>query len=169
MQRDFDEQFLSWTSSLRAVTAQFDAWLRVALSREIAALALHHRAEFTEPVRRVSRQLAESLQDFRNRLSERTLEALGVPLPTTEIELKPQEPNSPDVRIGRIFDHDWELLSWLIPMALVRGAVRRHYRRKVEQLVSTNLSRLAAPWEQAVNTTLAVWKPIPAAASTTWL
>ena len=39
-------------------------------------------------------------------------------------------------------------------MALVRGAVRRHYHRKVEDLVFTNLSRLASQWEEIVNASL---------------
>jgi hypothetical protein len=56
--------------------------------------------------------------------------------------------------VGRIFDHNWELLSWLIPMALVRGAVLRHYHHKVEDLVFTNLSRLASQWESNVNASL---------------
>jgi hypothetical protein len=113
-----------------------------------------HRCEFVEPVRRVSRQLSQSLQDFRNRLSERMLETLGVPLRTTEMELQTEDPNSPDVRVGRIFDHNWELLSWLIPMALVRGAVLKHYHRTVEELVFANLSRLASQWDDIVNASL---------------
>ncbi len=97
---------------------------------------------------------SESLQDFRNRLSDRMLETLGVPLRTTEMELHAEDPKSPDVRVGKIFDHNWELLSWLIPMALVRGAVLRHYHRKVEDLVFTNLSRLASQWEGIANASL---------------
>jgi hypothetical protein len=105
-------------------------------------------------VRRAGRQLSQSLQDFRNRLSDRMLETLGVPLRTTEMELRTEDPKSPDVRVGRIFDHNWELLSWVIPMALVRGAVRKHYHRKVEDLVFTNLSRLASQWEEIANAAL---------------
>jgi hypothetical protein len=82
------------------------------------------------------------------------LETLGVPLRTTEMELGAQDPRSPDVRVGKIFDRNWELLSWLIPMALVRGVVLRHYHRKVEDLVFTNLSRLASQWADLVNASL---------------
>ena len=117
-------------------------------------LSRKHRSEFVEPVRRVGRHLSQSLQDFRNRLSERILETLGVPLRTTEMELRTEDPKSPDVRVGKIFDRNWELLSWLIPMALVRGGVLKHYRRKVGELVFTNLSRLASQWEDIVNTAL---------------
>jgi hypothetical protein len=120
----------------------------------MADLSAMHYEAFLEPLRRVNRQLEQSLQDFRHRLSGRALETLGVPLETTEMELQAEAPKSPDIRVGRIFDRSWELLSWLIPMTLARGTVRRHFHRKVERLVYTNLSRLASQWESAVNSAL---------------
>jgi GTP-binding protein EngB required for normal cell division len=154
LQARLEREFPSWTRSLRVVTEKFDEWMRDGLTHEMAELSKKHRSEFVEPVRRVSRQISQSLQDFRNRLSERTLETLGVPLRTTEMELHTEDPRSPDVRVGRIFDHNWELLSWLIPMALVQGAVLRHYHRKVGDLVFTNQSRLVSQWEDIVNAAL---------------
>jgi GTP-binding protein EngB required for normal cell division len=154
LQESLDHEFPAWTRSLRVVTEKFDDWLRGVLTSDMAELSKQHRSEFVEPVRRVSRQLSQSLQDFRNRLSERMLETLGVPLRTTEMELQTEDPKSPDVRVGRIFDHNWELLSWLIPMALVRRAVLKHYHRTVEELVFANLSRLASQWEDIVNASL---------------
>jgi len=154
LQASLDHEFPSWAKSLRIVTEKFDDWLRAGLTCEMAELSRKHRGEFVEPVRRVSRQLSQSLQDFRNRLSERMLETLGVPLRTTEMELHTEDPKSPDVRVGKIFDHNWELLSWLIPMALVQGAVLKHYHHKVVGLVFTNLSRLASQWEGIVNASL---------------
>jgi len=154
LQESLDHEFPAWTRSLRVVTEKFDDWLRGVLTSDMAELSKQHRSEFVEPVRRVSRQLSQSLQDFRNRLSERMLETLGVPLRTTEMELQTEDPKSPDVRVGRIFDHNWELLSWLIPMALVRRAVLKHYHRTVEELVFANLSRLASQWEDIVNAAL---------------
>ena len=154
LQESLDHEFPSWTRSLRVVTEKFDDWLGAVLTSDMAELSRKHRNEFVEPVRRVSRQLSQSLQDFRNRLSERMLEALGVPLRTTEMELHTEDPGSPDVRVGRIFDRSWELLSWLIPMALVQGVVLKHFHRKVEDLVFTNLSRLASQWEDIVTASL---------------
>ena len=154
LQSSLDYEFPSWTQSLRAVTEKFDDWLRAGLTSEMSELPKKHRSEFVEPMRRVSRQLSQSLQDFRNRLSERMLETLGVPLRTTEMDLRTEDPRSPDVRVGKIFDHNWELLSWLIPMALVQGAVLKHYHHKVGDLVFTNLSRLVSQWEEIVNASL---------------
>ena len=151
---ELGREFPAWTRSLQVVTERFEAWLGARVTQEMAELSRTHRSGFVEPVQRVSRQLSQSLQDFRNRLSERTLETLGVPLRTTEMDLHTEDPRSPDVRVGKIFDHTWELLSFLVPMALVKGAVRKHFQRKVGDVVFMNLSRLASQWEGIVNAAL---------------
>ena len=147
----FDEEFPTWAGRLSAVTARFEDWLAVALAQNMAIVSGRRRAEFTEPIRRVSRHLSQSLQDFRNRLSERALSTLGVPLRTSETELQVPDPGPPDVRVGKIFDRNWELLSFLLPMWAIRGIVRNHFRRKLADAIFFNLSRLAAQWEELVN------------------
>ena len=151
---ELDREFPAWTRSLQVVTERFDTWLGARMIQEMAGLSKTHRNEFIAPVQRVSRQLSQALQDFRNRLSERTLETLGVPLRTTEMDLHTEDPRSPDVRVGKIFDHTWELLSFLVPMALVKGGVKKHFQRKVGDVVFVNLSRLASQWEGIVNAAL---------------
>lgn len=148
--------FPSWARSLSSAVSGFEEWLQAALDQEMAQLSATHYGAFLEPLRRVNRQLEQSLQDFRNRVSGRVLETLGVPLQTSEMEIAVEAPKSPDIRVGRIFDRSWELLSWVIPMTLARETVRRHFHRKVERLVFTNLSRLASQWEDAVNSALAM-------------
>ena len=155
LQEELDHKFPSWNRSLRVALEKFDDWLCVVLTSEMAELSRKHRNEFVEPVRRASRRLSQSLQDFRNRLSERMLETLGVPLRTTEMGLQTVDPKSPDIRVGKIFDRNWELLSWLLPMWLVKGFVLKHYHGKVEELVFANLSRLATQWQEIVNASLA--------------
>jgi GTP-binding protein EngB required for normal cell division len=150
----FNREFPAWTSSLAIALQQFEHWLSSTAGAEVASLSSQHRDEFVQPVRRVSRQLSESLQDFRNRLSERSLQALGVTLRTNEMELRVEDPKSPDVRVGKIFDRNWELLSFLLPMSLIQGLVRRHFERKISDVVLMNLSRLASQWEEIVNAAL---------------
>ncbi len=154
LQTALRREFPQWTSSLSVATERFDDWLRARLEAEMAALSKRRRDEFIAPVRRVSRQLSQALQDFRNRLSERVLETLGVSLRTTELELPAEDPRAPDVRIGRIFDRNWELLSWAIPMPLIRGMLLNHFHRKVDDLVYINLSRLATQWNEIVGAAL---------------
>ena len=151
---ELDTTFPAWLQSLAAATAAFEDWLRAEITEEMTTLSKAHARDFTESLHRVARQLSQSLQDFRNRLSERTLNALGVPLPTTEVDLEVKEPRSPDVRIGKIFDHNWELLSFAIPVKLVQGILKKHFRLKVEDAAFMNLSRLTSQWEEIINNAL---------------
>jgi hypothetical protein len=155
LEATLDREFPAWTRSLNTATTNFEAWLQTALPQEMTQLSKKHHTGFLEPLRRVNRQLMQFLQDFRNRISDRTMEALGVALRTTEMELRVEEPKSPDIWVGKIFDHSWEPLSWLIPMALIGSMVREHFHQKVERLVFANLSRLASQWEGAVNLAIA--------------
>ena len=91
-----------------------------------------------------------------NRLARQTLETLGVPFETTQVELTTRDPRSPDVRVGRIFDHDWELLSVVTPMSLLQGAVKRRFERRVADVVFMNLSRLASQWDETVGAALLI-------------
>jgi GTP-binding protein EngB required for normal cell division len=143
-------EFPGWTRSLSMAIDRFDDWLRAVMTCDMTELSSKHRGEFMEPVHRVARQLSQSLQDFRNRLSARTLEALGVPLRTTEIDIRVEDPRSPDVRVGKIFDRNWELLSFIAPMNILKGAVKKHFEHKVADVVFKNLSRLASQWEDVV-------------------
>ncbi len=151
---EFERQFPAWTKSLSVAAREFGAWLEAAVTEEMVSLSNSHRRDFLDPLHRVGRQLSQSLQDFRNRICERTMEALGVPLRTTEVEIEARVPRSPDIRIGRLFDREWELISFLIPMSLAKGIVRRHFRMTIAGVVFKNLSRLASQWEKSVNTAL---------------
>jgi GTP-binding protein EngB required for normal cell division len=148
-------EFPNWTRSLNHALTSFETWLSHSLSEELASLSATHRGEFLAPLDRVKKQVLRALQAFRDQLSERALRAFGVPLRTTEVELKLQEPANPDVRIGHVFDRNWELLSPIAPMSLVKRIVKQHFARRVPDLVEINLSRVATQWEQSINSMLA--------------
>jgi hypothetical protein len=152
--REFEELWPQWNSSFGRAVRSFEEWLGRAITAEITRVSDQHRSDFLEPLHRAGRQLSKALQDFRNRISQRTMEALGVPLLTTEVEIEPELPRSPDIRIGRLFDREWELISFLIPMPLLKGVVENHFRRRIRDVVFKNLSRLASQWEQAVQPAL---------------
>lgn len=108
---ELDSDYGGWRRSLAAAMDEFERWLERALEREMSAISKERRGEFAEPVKRVSRQLSQSLQEFRNRLSEKMLEELGVTMKTVEVEIEASPPRAADVKAGKIFDRNWELLS----------------------------------------------------------
>ena len=148
---DFVAQFPSWTTSLAVLLTSFEDWLDRSLSAELTRVSGEERSRLVAPLQKTKTQVLRYLQDFRNRLSEGTLQAFGIPLRTTEVEMEFQEPRAPDVRIGRIFDRNWELLSPVVPVVLIKSLVRRHFARKIPELVYTNISRLASQWEESIN------------------
>jgi hypothetical protein len=103
------------------------------------------------PLKKAERRLSRTLQNFRDQLSARTLRAFGVPLRTTEVDIEVEEPRAPDVHIGSVFDHSWELLSSITPMRLIKRVVQRHFAGKVPYMVEKNLSRLASQWEESIH------------------
>jgi len=149
--QDFEIRFPRWARSLKYAAEMFNEWLQSAMIEKMAALSSQHREDFIEPIQRVGRQLSQLLQDFRYGISEATLATLGVPLRTTEVELAFKSPRTPDIRVGNIFDRNWELISLLLPMFAVKGILETHFRRKIRDIVFKDLSRLAFQWEGLVN------------------
>lgn len=152
---EMEQQFPARRTSLNAALVGFETWVQDALTRELRALSSRHREQFLAPLRRTAAQLRQQLQDFRNRISERTLAAVGVTLATTELEFEARVPAAPDIFVGKVFDRNWELLSPVLPMGLIGGMVRAHFQRKLEYLALVNVARLVAQWEDAVNQELA--------------
>jgi GTP-binding protein EngB required for normal cell division len=150
----FESEFPKWTGSLAIMLRSFEDWLAAVLRDELTVLSIGERSAFLAPLEKVRRQVFRALQQFRDRLSERTMRAFGVPLRTTETEIGVVEPRTPDVRVGRVFDRNWELLSPILPVWPIKAAVRRHFARTISYLVYQNLSRLGTQWEESIHRAL---------------
>jgi GTP-binding protein EngB required for normal cell division len=150
----FEEHSGQLPASFSRLIEAFSEWLRDQLASELVASSGTKRAEFVRPLADVQRQYQRVLQNFRDRLSDRTFTLFGVPLKTTEPEIVPEPPKAPDVNIGRAFDHNWELLSPLLPMGLLRRAVFKRFRRKIGDETFKNLSRLTSQWEEIVTSAI---------------
>lgn len=144
----FEEQSGQLPASFARLIEGFGDWLDDQLNTELMAISGAKRAEFVRPLADVQRQYQRVLQNFRDRLSDRTFTLFGVPLKTTEPEIAPEPPKAPDVKISRVFDHNWELLSPLLPMRFLRGAVFKRFRRKIADETFKSLSRLTGQWEE---------------------
>ena len=146
----FEEQARQFPTSFSRLLDAFNDWLHAALSDELLSISGAKRSEFIQPLADVQRQYQRLLQNFRDRLSDRTFALYGVPLKTTEPEIVPKPPKMPDVNVGRPFDHNWELLSPVLPMSVLRRAVFRRFRNRIADEVFKNLSRLTSQWEEIV-------------------
>jgi GTP-binding protein EngB required for normal cell division len=145
-----DRESSGFPNRLAKMLEFFDEWVGAALSSRLATLSETKRNHFVQPLNDVQRRYQRLLQNFRDRLSERTMALYGVPLRTTEPEITPKPPRMPDVKIGRVFDHNWELLSRIIPMSLLRKVILRRFRRKIADETFKNLSRITTQWDEIV-------------------
>jgi len=150
----FETEFPKWTSSLGTMRRSFEDWLASALRDELTALSDRHRDSLLEPLRQAREQTFRSLQQFRDRLSDSAMRGFGVPLRTSESEIGVVAPATPNVRVGRVFDRNWEVLSPILPAFAIEAVVRRHFARTIPHLVEQNLGRLATQWEESVNSAL---------------
>ena len=151
---EFANNFPTWTSSLGKMLGSFEAWLAESLRDQLNVISIRERCSFLEPLHKVRKQAFRTLQQFRDRLSERTMHAFGVPLRTAEAEINVLEPSSPDIRIGRVFDRNWELLSPILPVWAIRNIVRHHFEQRISYLIYQNLSRLSSQWEESIHSAL---------------
>jgi GTP-binding protein EngB required for normal cell division len=150
----FEERAKQLPNSFAKLLDAFSDWLHAALSSELQSISGAKRSEFIQPLAAVQRQYQRVLQNFRDRLSDRTFTLYGVPLKTTEPDIVPQPPKMPDVNVGRAFDHNWELLSPVLPMRVLRAAVFNRFRRRIDDEVFKNLSRLTGQWEEIVTSAI---------------
>jgi len=150
-----EDELPRWRGSLAKELEAFERWLRATLSGELALLSAAGQTPFCKPLRDVERQCRANLQSFRDELSEKVQRLFGVPLRTTETEIEVQPPESPDVSVGKIFDRNWELISWVIPMSIFRGVVHTRFLEKTAAEIHKNLSRLTTQWEERVTAAIA--------------
>lgn len=143
-------QFPEWSRSLGHSLESFETWLNNSLSNELSVISSDERHNLLAPLERLSKQILRTLQNFRDRLSERTLQVYGIALRTTELEIQIEEPQTPDISVGRIFDRNWELLSPVAPMWLVGRLAERHFARRLPYIVEKNLSRLTSQWDESI-------------------
>ncbi len=145
-----DSDFPNWIRSLDFALNAYEGWLKTALAERLVAVSATERKTLLARLRRLEKRIFQSLQNFRDRLSDQTMKAFGVPLRTTQQEVGVREPHAPDIHIGHVFDRNWELLSAILPMSLVGPLVRRHFHQKLPFMIEKNLSRLTTQWDEAI-------------------
>jgi GTP-binding protein EngB required for normal cell division len=146
----FEEEFGSWSGSFGKLLAKFESWLEENLETELSCLSLEESAAFVEPFHTARQMMRQQLQSVRDHFSERLRQLTGSGLATAETEIEVSPPASPDISVGKIFDRNWELVSLLIPMSLVRGMVKKRFAGKIESETYKNISRLISQWEEAL-------------------
>jgi GTP-binding protein EngB required for normal cell division len=140
-----------WNGTLARQTARFREWLE----RTLADVARPFAAEASRGLDALLAEGLESVQRigeaFLQRLEGLVSEATGQPLTLPVPELARTAIGPIDVLVSAVFDSHIEVLSWAVPMPLVRGAVHRHFLSVVPWQVEKNLSRVAYDTAEAAS------------------
>ncbi|GAB4372057.1 MAG: hypothetical protein Kow00128_20510 [Deltaproteobacteria bacterium] len=146
-----DRDSEGWTGNFAETTRRFQAWLGESLERELLELSGRGEEYLSPFLLEAQSHLNRTVRAFQDRLSAQIEAALGIPFEGAAFHAAIREPSHPDVRVGRIFDIHLDLLWFLIPMALARRPLLRHFRKRIVWEAEKNLSRLSSQWAEAVN------------------
>lgn len=128
--------------SLAAETSWISAWLRQTVSSELEPEA-RVAADLAGPILQDARGPLDGLgQAFSQRLGQHVRGALGLDFDPPVVAPPTREPEHVDVTVDAVFDSHLELLSWAVPMVLVRPLVHRHFLRMVRWQVEKNALRV---------------------------
>jgi hypothetical protein len=118
------------------------------LSQDAAPLAADLLGQAEVRFRRI-------VEAFRDRLGRNIKEATGVTVSPVAWEVKRPKLAVVPMALSQTFMTNWELLWWLLPMALVGSLIRRHVLGRLPWEVEKNLIRLAGEWAGTVDQAVA--------------
>jgi hypothetical protein len=141
----------SWRGNLWQLTRRYEEWMSETMAGEMQKLSTTEHKHFYGTLKKAHASLVRSLDSFRRLLDDNLRKVLGVSLGEVEWKIDVVEPDHPDVNIPRAFGYHLDLIWFLIPMFIFRGAFERNFLKKIPWEAEVNLSRLAAQWETRIN------------------
>lgn len=145
------EKMAGWTGNLAKTTQDFQEWLGDALDEELGRVSMSGEGFLSGFLHKAGASLQRTVRAFQDRLAKEIERALGISFEGARFHAEIEEPKQPDIRVGRTFDANIEILWFLVPMRIVRPAVNRHFLKLLPWEAEKNLSRLAAQWAAAVD------------------
>ncbi|MGE5248482.1 MAG: dynamin family protein [Verrucomicrobiota bacterium] len=139
-----------WKGNLARESRAFAAWLSERMSEEMGSISLQGEGHLAGFLFKAQASVSRSVRAFQDRLAKEIERALGVRFGGARFDVRVEEPSHPDIRLSPTFDTHFELLWFLIPMAVFRPLVHRHFLRRIPWETEKNLSRVAAQWADAV-------------------
>ena len=152
---DLRSTMREWKGNLVRTTEAFERWAGEAFRRQLAPLSEDEGSPLTQQQLAAAQgSLSRVVRAFQDRLAGSIQKALGLTFRGATFQATVKQPARPDVQIGRVFDHPFELLWFVIPMWLFRPLVQRHFLRGLPWEVEKNLHRLTGQWSESIGRTV---------------
>lgn len=152
---DLRSKMPQWKGNLVRTTEAFERWADETFHGQLAPLSQDEGNRLTQQQLAAAQgSLSRVVRAFQDRLSGSIQKALGIAFRGATFQATVKQPARPDVQIGRVFDHPFELLWFVIPMWLFRPLVQRHFLRGLPWDVEKNLHRLTGQWADSIGRTV---------------
>ncbi|HOE17295.1 MAG TPA: dynamin family protein [Syntrophorhabdaceae bacterium] len=148
------EALPSWKGNLWRLTRQYEEWLMETMTTEMDHISRTEYKQFFGSLKKAHSSISRSIELFRGLLDRNIEKVLGIRLSSLEWVVDVSEPAHPDVAFTKTFDFHFDLLWFLFPMFIFRGAFEKHFLKQIPRVVEIHLSRLAYQWEVRVNKTI---------------
>ncbi len=149
-----EEDMAAWKGNLWKLSRRYEEWLREVLTEELEEISQREHRHFFGSLLKAQSTLDRYLKSFRAVLEGNIERILGVRMTSTDWNIEVGEPSRPDIQVGHTFQFHFDLLWFLIPMALFRGVFERHFVGQIPHQVEVNFSRLSNSWEERINRTI---------------
>ncbi|HPN55196.1 MAG: dynamin family protein [Smithellaceae bacterium] len=140
-----------WKGNLWKLSRRYEDWVSQILSEEMRLLSKTEHHNFYGTLKKAHASFSRSIEVFRQSLNSNIEKVLGIKLADVEWEIKPPQPDEPDIAFTKSFDIHLDLIWFLIPMFIFRKLFERHFIRGLPREVEINISRLAYQWEKRIN------------------
>ncbi|HPC32584.1 MAG TPA: hypothetical protein PK175_05035, partial [Syntrophales bacterium] len=114
------EEMPQWQGNLWKLTRRFEDWLRENLVVELDGISAREHKHFFGTLTKAHASLDRYLESFRALLGANIERVLGIKMAPAEWKLEVTPPARPDISIGQVFLFHFDLLWFLIPMAIFR-------------------------------------------------
>ncbi len=145
------DEMPAWKGNLWKLTRRYEQWLEDAMTTEMETLSKTEYRHFLGTLKKAHAGISRSVMLFRSLLDKNIEKVLGITAASIEWNVTVAEPGHPDVAFIHPFDFHFDLLWFLLPMWVFRGAFERHFQKLVPRTVEIHLSRLAYQWEVRIN------------------
>jgi len=138
-------------AGLQSVKSEIGVFTRDLKTRARSGASDHFQAFRGEVQRHLQASLQRQVRGFQDRLARAIERALGLTFEGARFHAELSNPRQPDVRVGKVFDSQVDLLWFLIPMGVLGPLFDRHFLKLIPWEAEKNLSRLANQWAEAAN------------------
>jgi hypothetical protein len=149
LQTSLRRDMLGWQGNLAKRRARFERWLEVAMQEEMAQASGHGQGFLSDFLVDAQSSLQRSVRAFQARLAGAIERAFSLSFEGARFQAAIEEPRHPDIRIGKVFDSQVDLLWFLLPMGILGPLFERHFLNLLPWETEKHLSRLANQWAEA--------------------